>query len=85
MRAKSRTGLLFERRLEAGEGRSGGRRAAAVAVLLGGVPRPSPGQAMAEEPVKPKGRSRKPQPASTSLFEWAMELEREGEPVGTGR
>ena len=39
---------------------------------------------MAEEPVKPKGRSRKPQPASTSLFEWALELEREAEPVGAG-
>ncbi len=32
---------------------------------------------MAEEPVKPKGRSRKPQPASMSMFEWAMEQERE--------
>ena len=42
---------------------------------------------MAEEPVKPKGRGRKPQPASTSLFEWALELEqeREEEPVGAGR
>ena len=38
---------------------------------------------MAEEPVKPKGRGRKPQPASTSLFEWALELEEE--PVGAGR
>ncbi len=39
---------------------------------------------MAEEPVKPKGRSRKAQPASTSLFDWAldMEKEREEEPVG---
>ena len=27
---------------------------------------------MAEEPVKPKGRGRKPQPAATSLFEWAL-------------
>ena len=42
---------------------------------------------MAEEPVKPKGRSRKPQPAATSLFEWALEMEqgREEEPVGAGR
>ena len=40
---------------------------------------------MAEEPVQPKGRSRKPQPASTSLFEWALEQEREGELVGAGR
>ena len=32
-------------------------------------------------------RSRKPRPASTSLFEWAlgMEREREEEPVGAGR
>ena len=32
-------------------------------------------------------RSRKPKPASTSLFEWAlgMEREREEEPVGAGR
>ena len=42
---------------------------------------------MAEEPVKPKGRSRKPQPATLSMFEWALSLEeeREGEPVGAGR
>ena len=42
---------------------------------------------MAEEPVKPKGRSRKPQPASPSLFEWALDLEkeREEETVGAGR
>ena len=42
---------------------------------------------MAEEPVKPKGRSRKPQPASTSLFEWAfsLEQERKAEPVSAGR
>ena len=39
---------------------------------------------MAEEPVKPKGRKRKPQPASLSMFEWALELEREAEPVGAG-
>ena len=30
---------------------------------------------MAEEPVKPKGRGRKPQPAAASLFEWALEME----------
>ena len=42
---------------------------------------------MAEESAKPKGRSRKPQPASPSLFEWALDLEkeREGETVGAGR
>ncbi len=39
---------------------------------------------MAEEPVKPR-RNRKPQPASLSMFEWAMEQEREKEPVGAGR
>ena len=40
---------------------------------------------MAEEPVKPKGRKSKPQPATLSMFEWAMEQEREAEPVGVGR
>ena len=42
---------------------------------------------MAEEPVKTRGRGRKPQPAATSLFEWALtvEQEREAEPVGAGR
>ena len=42
---------------------------------------------MAEEPVKPKGRSRKPQASSPSLFEWALTLEqeRQEEPVGPGR
>ena len=42
---------------------------------------------MAEEQVKPKGRKRKPQPATLSMFEWAMELEqeRDAEPVGGGR
>ena len=42
---------------------------------------------MAEEPVKPKGRSRKPEPAAASLFDWALSLEqeREKEPVGAGR
>ena len=42
---------------------------------------------MAEEPVKPKGRKRKAQPATLSMFDWALELEqeREEEPVGAGR
>ena len=42
---------------------------------------------MAEEPVKPRGRGRKPQPATLSMFEWAFSLEeeRKAEPVGTGR
>ena len=40
---------------------------------------------MAEEPVKPKRRNGKPQPASISMFEWALEQEREKEPVGTVR
>ena len=40
---------------------------------------------MAEEPAKPKRRNGKPQPASLSMFEWAMEQEREKEPVGAGR
>ena len=42
---------------------------------------------MAEEPVKPKGRGRKPQPETASLFDWALALEqeREREPVGAGR
>ena len=41
---------------------------------------------MAEEPVKPK-RNGKPQPATISMFEWAMtqEQQREEEPVGAGR
>ena len=45
------------------------------------------GEFMAEEPAKPKGRSRKPQPSPPSLFDWALELEqeREEEPVGAGR
>ena len=38
---------------------------------------------MAEEPVKPKGR--KTQAPSLSLFEWAVEQEREEEPVGAAR
>ena len=42
---------------------------------------------MAEEPAKPKGRKSKPQPATISMFEWALDLEREREeePVGVGR
>ena len=40
---------------------------------------------MAEETVKPKRRRRKPQPATVSMFEWAVELERERETVGAGR
>ena len=42
---------------------------------------------MAEEPVKPKGRKRKPQPATLSMFEWAFSLEKEREEklVGAGR
>ena len=37
---------------------------------------------MAEEPTKPERRSRRPEPASISLFEWALEREREAVPVG---
>ena len=44
---------------------------------------------MAEEPVKPKGRGRKPQPETASLFDWALALEQEreleAEPAGAGR
>ncbi|MCY4529037.1 MAG: hypothetical protein OXD46_08445 [Chloroflexi bacterium] len=39
---------------------------------------------MAEEPVKPKHRNGKTQPASLSMFEWALEQGREAEPVGAG-
>ena len=41
---------------------------------------------LAEEPVRRRGRSRKPRPASLSMFEWAlgMEAEREAELVGAG-
>ncbi len=38
---------------------------------------------MAEEPAKPKRGNGKPQPATLSMFEWAMEQERET--VGAGR
>ena len=34
---------------------------------------------MTEEPVKPKGRRRKPQPATLPMFEWALTLEQERE------
>ena len=40
---------------------------------------------MADEPAKPKRRNGKPRPASLSMFEWAMEQEREKETVGAGR
>ena len=40
---------------------------------------------MAEEPGKPKRRNGKAQPASMSMFEWAMGQEREKEMVGAGR
>ena len=42
---------------------------------------------MAEEPVKSISRKTKPQPATLSMFEWALaaEQEREKEPVGAGR
>ena len=40
---------------------------------------------MAEEPVKPKGRNGKPQAVTMSMFEWAIEREKEAEPVGAGR
>ena len=37
------------------------------------------------EPARPKRRNGKPQPASMSMFEWALEQEREKETVGAGR
>ena len=39
---------------------------------------------MAEEPVKPKHGNGKSQPATLSMFEWAMERERRKETVGAG-
>ena len=39
---------------------------------------------MADAPVKSKARRSKPQPATISMFEWALEQEREAEPVGAG-
>ena len=40
---------------------------------------------MAGEPTEPRRRSRRPEPASISLFEWALEREREAQPAATGR
>ena len=40
---------------------------------------------MAAEPVKPKRRTRKTQPAFMSMFEWAFEQEREAEAVAAAR
>ncbi len=40
---------------------------------------------MVEEPAKPKRRNGEPQPASLSMFEWALEQERGKETVGAGR
>ena len=42
---------------------------------------------LVEEPVRSRGRKSKPQPATLSMFEWAMtqEQQREKEPVGAGR
>ncbi len=42
---------------------------------------------MAEEPAKPKRSNGKAQPATLSMFEWALtyEQEREAEPVGAER
>ena len=40
---------------------------------------------VAAEPAKPRGRSRKTQPAIASLFEWALEREQEVELVSAGR
>ena len=42
---------------------------------------------MVGEPVNPMSRESKPQPASLSMFKWAMTLEQEleAEPVGAGR
>ena len=37
---------------------------------------------MAEEPAKPERRGRRPAAASLSVFEWALEREREAEPAG---
>ena len=40
---------------------------------------------VAQEPERPKRGNGKPRPASLSMFEWAMEQEREKETVGAGR
>ena len=51
--------------------RRGGPGAEAVVVLSA--------KSMTGEPVKPTGRSCKPQPATSSLFEWVLDNERERE------
>ena len=51
--------------------RRGGPGAEAVVVLSA--------EFMTWEPVKPTGRSCKPQPATSSLFEWVLDNERERE------
>ena len=40
------------------------------------------GEFLAEKPAEPRRRTRRPEPASISLFEWALEREREAELVG---
>ncbi|MDE2938902.1 MAG: hypothetical protein OXR67_08275, partial [Chloroflexota bacterium] len=40
---------------------------------------------LAEEPTQPRGRNGKAKPAAASLFQWALDQEREKEPVGAGR
>ena len=44
-------------------------------------------RALAREPAQPQGRNGRGKPTSTSLFEWALSLEREKEEetVGAGR
>ena len=37
-----------------------------------------------QEPIKPKRRGLKPQPASMSMFEWPLEQEQEAQPTGVG-
>ena len=63
----------------------GGLRAVVVGGAVGGVvdEAPEPQQSlfswaefMAGESVKPRGRNRKPQPASLSMFEWALRWSR---------
>ena len=66
-----------------GRGKSGRparrrRRAAAGAVLMGGVHGPRSRWSRSAVAAKPE-------PASLSLFEWALEREREAEPAGAGR
>ena len=64
---------------------SAGRRADCLQQK--GLPITSPAEFVTEEPVKPEGRKRKPQPATLSVLEWAMELEqaRKKEPLGAWR